>query len=454
MAASVVVFLSFLLLALLPVFHARPHVASSSHILPAFTPQVAPVSAASPGVSKTVLQWERQLRTCDTAADFDIEPAGGTSRVIYAIGDADPTSDSAVRRHSTMGVKNLNLLASEPTPPMPSDTRSYTFMSRPFPIDKDTLTAPSTYYHCQAFQRNFSDRAHIIRVTPQVDFYHSSLVHHMILYQCGGRSWSESDLAWAGDCYGDSSPAGIGDCDMQHVLGGWAVGGGEFYYPEEVGFPIGPGVTNMMLQIHYHNPHGVTFNDSAGFVITTTPTLRKYDAASLTLSHDLSSLKLAPHINAVNVSVYLPADCTQDFPADGLTVFAGMQHTHETGVALHLQHFRGKEELPLVDGNEHYDFAFQQMVAFSADRYPIFRKGDAFQLTCTYTTKDRSNVTKGGLATTDEMCIEFLWSSNTAPCSTAVPPSFPTQLSPHLPLTCDGAWSVSGTTLRGTRRLR
>ena len=56
-------------------------------------------------------------------------------------------------------------------------------------------------------------------------------------------------------------------------------------------------------------------------------------------------------------------------------------------------------------GNEHYDFAFQQMVGFSPDRYLVLRRGDALQLTCSYDTRDRSNVTVGGLATTDEMCI-------------------------------------------------
>ena len=165
-----------------------------------------------------------------------------------------------------------------------------------------------------------------------------------------------------------------------------------------------------MLQIHYHNPNGVTFNDSAGFIVTSTPTLRKYDAASLTLSHMLDSLALPPQKQAVNVSVFLPSNCTQDFPADGLKVFAAMQHTHESGTALKVQHFRGEQELPLLDGNQYYDFNFQQMVGFSPSAYPILHKGDSLQLTCTYSTMDRKNVTKGGLATTDEMCIEFLWS--------------------------------------------
>ena len=202
-----------------------------------------------PLVSKTVLQWERQLRTCDAAADFDIDPTGGTSRVLWAIGDSDPTADSAVKRHSARGVKNLNLLDSQPTSPTPSDAVTTSIMSRPFPIDKDTLTAPSTYYHCQAFQRNFTERSHVIRFTPQVDFYHSALVHHMILYQCA-HTWTEEDLAWAGDCYAAGHPAGVDECDMQHVLAGWAVGGGEFSYPVEVSF---------LFTLHTHPPSRFSF---------------------------------------------------------------------------------------------------------------------------------------------------------------------------------------------------
>ena len=392
--------LAVLCLLVLPFLSARVH--QASHLTPAFPSPLPHVTAASPSVHKTVLQWERQLQTCDpNGADMDIDLTG-TSRVIYAIGDADPASDSAVRVHSRMGVKNVNLMDSPSTPAMPDLTERHHVMSRPFPIDKNTLTAPSTYYHCQAFQRNFTQRSHIIKVTPQVDFYHSSLVHHMLLFRCDG-AMSAADLAWAGNCYGSNTPRAVSACDQVHVLAGWAVGGGEFYYPEEVGFPIGPGLTHMMLQIHYHNPHGVTFNDSAGFILTSTPTLRKYDAGTIVVHHELSTLSIPPRQPAYNVSIYTPPDCFKGVPADGLKVFGSMLHTHETGVRVRTEHYRGGQQQPPIDANEHYDFNFQQVVSFDQEAYPVIRQGDSLKLTCTYNTVDRPNATKGGISTKDEM---------------------------------------------------
>ena len=92
---------------------------------------------------KTVIEWSRQLRTCDAAADRDI-PLSGTSRVIYAIGDEDPKDDTHVKVHSAMGVKNVNLLDSPSTTPMPADTHNITFMSRSFPISPDSDQKPGT----------------------------------------------------------------------------------------------------------------------------------------------------------------------------------------------------------------------------------------------------------------------------------------------------------------------
>ena len=398
---SQLLFLSLLSLLSLPFLSARVH--HASHSTPAFTSPLPRVTSTSPSVHKTVLQWERQLQTCDPhGADLDIDLTG-TSRVIYAIGGRDPTSDTTVPFHSTMGVKNVNLLDSPTTPQLPDVTEQHRVMSRPFPIDKNTLTAPSTYYHCQAFQRNFTQRSHIIKVTPQVDFYHSSLVHHMLLFRCDG-AMSAADLAWAGNCYGSSTPRTVSACDQVHVLAGWAVGGGEFYYPPDVGFPIGPGPVYMMLQIHYHNPRGVTFNDSAGFILTSTPMLRKFDAGTIVVHHELSTLSIPARSPAHNISVYTPPECLKGVPSSGLKVFGSMLHTHESGIRVRTQHYRGGQELAPLDSNMHYDFNFQQVVSFDPEAYPVLMAGDSLKLTCTYNTLDRPNATRGGISTKDEMC--------------------------------------------------
>ena len=376
-----------------------------------FSSPLPSVSADSAAVTKTVLQWSRQLRTCDADADSDIETSG-TTRVIYALGDRDPATDSSVTIHSTTGVKNVNLMSSPSTPQMPVDAQEVAFMTRPFPIDKDTssLSSPGTYYHCQGFAHTFDSRMHIVKARPQVDYYHAALVHHMQLFRCA-TPLSESDLAWQGDCYAAGAPRNVTGCDQVEVITGWAVGGGEQHFPEDVGFPIGgDGTTYLMMQIHYHNPQGVTFNDSAGFVLTITPTLRKYNAAGIALHYDLETLAIPPKESAYDLALYTPSHCLTDLPATGVNVFASMLHTHVTGVSVRTQHFRQGVELPPLDSNEHYDFNFQQVVPLGTPgNYPKLMSGDNLKLTCTYNTMDRTSVTRGGIATTDEMCINYLY---------------------------------------------
>ena len=55
-----------------------------------------------------------------------------------------------------------------------------------------------------------------------------------------------------------------------------------------------------------------------------------------------------------------------------------------------------------------YDFNFQQVVTFSSDSYPVLKKGDSLKLNCRYNTMNKVNNTVGGIATTDEMCMDYI----------------------------------------------
>ena len=369
----------------------------------------APSTLAPSQEVKTVIEWSRQLRTCDEVADRDI-PVSGTSRVIYAIGKEDPKDDTHVNVHSLMGVKNINLLDSAATTPAPSDSHNITLMSRSFPISPDSDQKPGTYYHCQGFAANFSQKAHVIRVTPRIDYAHSALVHHMLLFKCP-NPFTQAELDWAGNCYTQDTPKPVSQCDQVSVIAGWAVGGGEFVYPPDVGFPIGEeaGTTYMMLQIHYHNPNGLTFNDSAGFALHLTHQLRKYDAGTFYLHQwpNPTNINIPPQQQSYEIGVYCPDECL-GFPAEGVNVFASMLHTHEAGVALWTEHFRGGVQLPNIDSNMAYDFNFQQVITMSPNAYPVLKKGDNLKLTCRYNTMGRTANTTGGIATTDEMCMDYL----------------------------------------------
>ena len=236
----------------------------------------------------------------------------------------------------------------------------------------------------------------------------------MLLFKCP-TPFSQEELDWAGNCYSESTPKPVSSCDQVNVIGGWAVGGDEFVYPPDVGFPMGDseaGTTYMMLQIHYHNPDHLSFNDSAGFALHFTNQLRKYDAGTFYLHQNLPSINIPPKQAGYEIGVYCPDSCTQ-FPEEGVKVFASMLHTHETGVALWTEQYRNGVQLSNVDENYGYDFAYQQVVTFAPDAYPVLKKGDNLKLTCRYNTLMRKQNTTGGIATTDEMCMDYLVRSAT-----------------------------------------
>ena len=372
--------------------------------------------AADGTVNKTIIEWQRQLRTCDAVGDMDI-PLTGTSRLLYAIGDNKPTADDDIDYHRTRGIKNINLLDKPPANiPLPDDAQVLKIMSDVFfpPVQE-------TFYLCQGFKtQNFTQKNHIVRFTPQIDYANAALVHHILLFGCPNGLNAE-DLAYKGNCYATSPqmPTGLRNCDQVQVAAGWAVGGGELILPPLAGYPIGPGETFWMLQIHYHNVEGVSYNDSAGFDMYYTPTLRTYDAASLEVSRPISTILIPPKSQSYVVDAYCPAQCFNGLNNSGVNVYGSFLHTHLAGVSVRVQHQRKGVELEDLDLNTHYDFNFQQTVQFEPGTKMI-QNGDDIHLSCTYNTMDRTAITRGGLSTSDEMCIAYLfyYPANTDPAKT------------------------------------
>merc|ERR1711971_738215 len=78
-------------------------------------------------------------------------------------------------------------------------------------------------------------------------------------------------------------------CRQGVVFGGWAIGGGNFYFPENVGIEIsGPGddaIQYVLMEMHYDNPTlRDDIVDGSGLRLHYTPTLREYSASVLMIS--------------------------------------------------------------------------------------------------------------------------------------------------------------------------
>ena len=170
-----------------------------------------------------------------------------------------------------------------------------------------------------------------------------------------------------------------------------------------------------MLQMHYDNPT-LTSNiiDSSGFNLIYTSTVPTHEAGILTLGLLVSPLMMIPpKASTFTVRGFCISNCTSSyFPSTGITIFANLLHTHLVGVGITLRHMRWNstcgtyQELPPIDQNLQYDFNFQQftMLPYSVTVLP----GDLLEVDCIYNTASRNNLSFGGEATTDEMCLSFV----------------------------------------------
>jgi len=95
-------------------------------------------------------------------------------------------------------------------------------------------------------------------------------------------------------------------------------------------------------------------------------------------------------------------------PPQGVKIFNNLLHAHISGRKAKLRHFRGRQELPWISTDEHYNFDYQQNRPLREEI--LLLPGDHLSHECNYDTNWRNGeVVVGGLSTTDEMCESIIW---------------------------------------------
>ncbi|XP_070581119.1 DBH-like monooxygenase protein 1 homolog [Ptychodera flava] len=364
----------------------------------------------------TILKFERKLDTCDDGYDWIITRS--TARLIWAYHSEDPEDGQPLPWHGRVnrGSRSVFLL-DEPANyiPKPEDLPEI----QSFEILHDDVKVPhhqDTTYMCTGFQLPKLDKKHhIVMYEPIIQAGNEALVHHLIVYRC----WSSvNETLYHGhsfECYSPNMPPDLYSCDT--LIMGWAIGGGPYYFPENVGLPFGgdEDLSFVMIEMHYDNPeYKDTFRDSSGLRVWYTSHLREHDARAITLGADSSrTVVIPPKANKFTLSSYCSSDCSRKGLTDSnmneteLHVFASLLHSHLAGRAIRLRHIRDGVELPMLAQDEHYDFNYQEYVHFKEE--VTIRAGDSFIVECDYETKDRETITYGGLGTYQEMCLAFLY---------------------------------------------
>ncbi|KAL6762522.1 PHM/PNGase F domain-containing protein [Haematococcus lacustris] len=358
-----------------------------------FSPLTVALPAATPGRLVAVLQ--RALDTCDQQQDWAVAEAI-PQHLIWAYGRSWPRYHGTGARGSTM--LTLAPAPGQPAvPPPPSQELGPGVFEVEVLAPNITIPPTPTNYLCTHWEAPHDTKYHIIRSQALI---RSRLVHHIILFACTDPPPTTGEIY---DCLSMDS-----NCASFTV--GWAPGQDVLDLPEEAGVAMGsgPGAARYFaLQVHYNNPQGITSPapDTSGFRLTYTSTLRPNDVGVLTLGQ--TDLAIPPGQPEFFVSPTLcPGECTAKL-AQPLTMFWSFLHMHETGKAISTRHFRNGTELPPVGLKRVWDFNHQGSETVPRDSMQLL-PGDSLVTQCSYDSTTRTEVTRFGEGTMDEMCFTFI----------------------------------------------
>ena len=270
-------------------------------------------------------------------------------------------------------------------------------------------TGVGTMYWWKTFDLSYiTEKTHITRYEPLLDPDTLKRTHHLLIYECGNM---EEYIDYDGIGYSPTAPREVEACNVAAPIVVWAVGGGPFNFPEEAGYPIGPGFGKyFMIEMHYASPPGEPASrDTSGVRLTTTTDLRQHDIGVIYSGSLLSDfITIPPGKESHDLHGYCTSESTsQMIPDGGTNIFAVLLHSHLAGRSIVLEHARGDEVLEPIAYDVHYDFNLQDINPIAPTRKLM--PGDDLKVTCNYDTSDRSFITYGGLGTYDEMCLAYLY---------------------------------------------
>lgn len=320
-------------------------------------------------------------------------------------------------------------------------------------MDRYSIPGRETTYWCKLFKlpAKFESRKyHITSYEAVIEGASEGLdkvVHHMELFNCANLSpsqWSDlSDLyerqgGWQGECSSLDRPKATEPC--RRVILAWAMGARPLVYPEQVGQPIGgPNYSPfVVLEVHYNNIDSrADLVDSSGLRFHYTSRLRPFGAGVLEVGLEYTDKNSVPPGLVAPLAGHCVSECTraalsgstgsgsgsggggggggganddatksiQD-KQEGIYIFAAQLHTHLAGVASWTEHVREGRLLRELQRDDHYSPHFQEIRLLP--RPVHVRPGDALVHYCLYDTRRRPNITLGGYATSDEMCVTYL----------------------------------------------
>jgi len=245
-------------------------------------------------------------------------------------------------------------------------------------------------YQCFTFKSPFNGTTQATAWAPITD--DERVLHHWILYR---TKQPQVD-------------GGVAPCAMpadSTFVSGWAPGGKNFVFPENIGLELAGPDDYFILQVHYHNtPHYDDALDKSGVALCTTDTPREHDAGVVTLG--TVGISIPPHAMGHEEEGTCPS-WTTNFLPEPLHAIASFPHMHELGRKFSTEILRGGSEANVDTLVEVNAFSFEDQTYYPHEPEVLIQPGDALRTTCTYDNLGDSQV-HFGEKTEDEMCFNFL----------------------------------------------
>ncbi|CAH1233415.1 MOXD1 [Branchiostoma lanceolatum] len=360
----------------------------------------------------TVLRFNRKLTTCDVRDRVINED---TLRVLWAWHDQDPEDESGVSGpayHGTNRGARSTVLLSRKLTETPTTGTTYTF-----DMQMNNVSIPAhqdTTYWCRVFEMpTLASKHHIIKVAPITTPGNEALFHHVLIYECKANPNITilPEEHPGHECQTPNMPIDWFGCYEGTLVASWAIGGGDFAYPEHVGYPIGDGEDSgyVLMEVHYDNPQMASgIYDSSGIRMTYTPELRANDAGNLEVGVMVNKYHVVPPRTMDFTSAgFCSSQCLSAFIeelGEPIKIIGLTLHAHLLGVKLNARLIHNGVETDIArDDNYDFNLQSQRMLKEEVTVYP----GDTLITECVYDSAHKDSVVYGGLGTPEEMCETF-----------------------------------------------
>lgn len=231
----------------------------------------------------------------------------------------------------------------------------------------------------------------------------SPLLHHLVLYACYGMPDELLEML--------DQPA---NCDWENFANPcngfvteWAPGMSGRTFEEGYGKPFGSELYEYaMFETHYNNPEGIEGEtDAASYTFTYTDEQVDTEIGTLTLGDlQVEGWFLEPGKELVAHSTTCTPECTERWPAEGITAVSVFHHMHFRGRNARVQIIRDGVEIDPLSVLHDFEYGYQFSKAL--DQIKLL-PGDRLITTCEFNTMNDTEPAPGGQGSQDEMC--FAW---------------------------------------------